>query len=181
LAVRCRRSPVCHRQAMRTVTRGRPNLVVRHTDGPVSLSHSPPRNRGHAYLGFLRPPGRNRGSSTYANNRYAHREPMKRHAESSPLSDGNSLPFADPLPERQEPILKRQIQPTARWPPGKRHCTLQRRSSCSVARNSAPDLEPVRRRPCGQRPTRMRVRHLRRSRLRYFAAVLSDSLFELSL
>ena len=76
--------------------------------------------------------------------RYARREPVKRHAESSLLSDGNSLPFADPLPERQQPVLKRQIQPTARWPPGKRHCPLQRRSSCSVARNSAPDLEPVR-------------------------------------
>ena len=34
------------------------------------------------------------------------------------------MPFADPLLEPQEPALKRQIQHTAHWPPGKRHWTL---------------------------------------------------------
>jgi hypothetical protein len=41
---------------------------------------------------------------------------MKRH-EDLIVGDGNSPPFADPLQERQEPALKRQIHHTASWPP----------------------------------------------------------------
>lgn len=34
------------------------------------------------------------------------------------LENVNVFPRADPLYERQELVLKRQIQNTARWPPG---------------------------------------------------------------
>ena len=54
------------------------------------------------------------------------------------MGDGNSLPFADPLLERQELALKRQIQHTARWPPGKRHWTLPK----AFFLLSGPELRP---------------------------------------
>ena len=143
--------------------------------------HALPSQRGHSWVICMRPPARSPHLSAAPNrHRYARRELMKRHEESHPQWR-NSLPFVDPLPERHGPALKRQIRHTARWPPGEQGWAPERRSSCSVARNSAQDLGSVHRRPRGQGSTRTRVRHLRRSRLLYFAAVLSDSLFELCL
>ena len=67
------------------------------------------------------------------------------------------MPFADPLLERQEPSSKRQIQQTARRPPGKRHWALAKASFllsgpgldpqtwdlCAAARESKVQLERV--------------------------------------
>jgi hypothetical protein len=57
------------------------------------------------------------------------------------------LPFADPLHERQEPALKRQIQHVPRWDAGPGSRTQRWRSSCSAARISAQDLGSACRRP----------------------------------
>jgi hypothetical protein len=73
------------------------------------------------------------------------------------LGDGNSLPFVDPLLERQERALKRQIQHTARRPPGTRHRALPKAffllsgpelgpktwDLCAVAREGKAKLERV--------------------------------------
>ena len=70
--------------------------------------------------------------------RYARCELMKCVTRHLTLGDGNSLPFADPLLERQEPALKRQIQHAARWPPGKRHWALPK----AFFLLSGPELGP---------------------------------------
>ena len=74
-------------------------------------------------------------------------------------------PLADPLPERQEPALKRQIRHSAHGTPAEQDCAPERRSSCSVARNLIQDLGSVRHRPREQGPTRTCVRQLRRFRV----------------
>ena len=48
------------------------------------------------------------------------------------------MPFADPLYERQEPALKRQIQHVACWPPGERHWALPK----AFFLLSGPELGP---------------------------------------
>jgi hypothetical protein len=63
------------------------------------------------------------------------------------VGDGNSLPFADPLQERQEPALKQQIQDVTHWPADRRRGTPTTAFSCSVARIPTQTLGSVRRRP----------------------------------
>jgi Aldo/keto reductase family len=48
------------------------------------------------------------------------------------------VPFADPLYERQEPALKRQIRHVACWPSGRRHWTLPK----AFFLLSGPELGP---------------------------------------
>jgi hypothetical protein len=79
------------------------------------------------------------------NRRCARRELMKYHERYLPKWE--SLPFADPLHERQEPTLKRQVQQFPRWDAGRGSRTQRWRSSCSVGRISAQDLGSVCRRP----------------------------------
>ncbi len=101
------------------------------------------------------------------------------------MGNGNSLPFGDPLHERQAPALKPQIQDVARWAPDRRRAALPR----AFFLLSCPDPGPgpgiwalhAAARPGGRSPARTRVRHLTRSRLLYFAAVLPPRLFELCL
>jgi hypothetical protein len=97
------------------------------------------------------------------------------------VGDGNILPFIDPLQERQEPPLKRQIHHLDRCRLDRRRRTPLWRSSCSAAQNSAQALNMCAAGPRRSGPTRMRVRHLKRSRLLYFAAVLSGPLVRISL
>jgi hypothetical protein len=87
------------------------------------------------------------------------------------VRDGNRLPFADPLHERQEPALNGRLRTLSagRRTGGARLC--RRDSSCSAARIPAQDLGSGPQPPGGRSATRMRVRHLHRSRLRYFTAV----------
>jgi hypothetical protein len=91
------------------------------------------------------------------------------------VGDESSLHSADPLHERQEPALKQQIQHTARWPPGKRHWALLKAFfllSCPDPGPGpgicAPQTAAARE---GEAPLERVLRHLPRSRLRYFAAV----------
>ena len=57
------------------------------------------------------------------------------------MCDGNSLPFADPLQERQEPALKRQIQHAARYPPGRRRRIRPMASFLLSGPDPGPDPE----------------------------------------
>jgi hypothetical protein len=50
----------------------------------------------------------------------------------------SSLPFADPLHERQEPSLKRQVQDVARWPPDRRRGALPKRFFLLSCPDSVP-------------------------------------------
>src|SRR5450755_186612 len=102
---------------------------------------------------------------------------MKCHGRNLTVGDGNSLPFADPVQERQGRTLKRQLQDVDRWPLARRRRALTmaffllsgpdpRRAPGVRAPQAAADRE-------GRSPARTRVRHLTRSRLLYFAAVLA--------
>src|SRR5580693_8691228 len=63
------------------------------------------------------------------------------------MGDESSLPFTDPLYERQEPALERQIQHADHWTPGRRHRTRPRVSCLLNGPDPGPSPEPVRRRP----------------------------------
>jgi hypothetical protein len=91
--------------------------------------------------------------------------------------DGNSLPFTDPCRSGKSQLRngRSSTLPTDRWTGGAGFCD-------GVLPAQPPGTRPkpgsVFRRPRGRSPTRTRVRHLTRSRLRYFAAVLSARPFE---
>ena len=86
-------------------------------------------------------------------------------------------PQVDPLYERQELVSKRQIQNTARWPlrqpgqsPTERVLPAQQpRAQPKTWTLSEPPTAAAHQ---GEAPARTCVRHFRRSRLRYFTAVL---------
>ena len=53
---------------------------------------------------------------------------------------GNDMRFADPLQERQEPTLKRQIQGVARRRPDRRHGTLPKAFSLLSDLDLSPEF-----------------------------------------
>ncbi len=58
-----------------------------------------------------------------------------------------ALPFTDPLYDRQEPALERQIQHAAHWTPGRRQRTRLRVSCLLTGPDPGPSPESVCRRP----------------------------------